>query len=151
MHDVATDRNSGKYSLTYACAVALRWPVLATIFPRLCLIGFNYAQPFLISRAINFVGQDDGSKDDGYGLIGATGLIYLGIAVIYRFAYNLNFAPFFAMTYLYLNCQYMANSKSIDMHGPLSAPVVSNDYDVPWRCGLPHLRQDPQAPSWRIR
>ena len=76
-----TDQSSGRYALVYACAVALRWPILASFFPRLCLIGFNYAQPFLISRAITFVGQNDGTKNDGYGLIGATGLIYLGIAV----------------------------------------------------------------------
>jgi ATP-binding cassette, subfamily C (CFTR/MRP), member 1 len=53
------------------------------VFPRLCLVGFNYAQPFLISSAIAFVSQPikDQNKNDGYGLIGATGLIYLGIAV----------------------------------------------------------------------
>jgi ATP-binding cassette subfamily C (CFTR/MRP) protein 1 len=49
----------------------------------LCLIGFNYAQPFLITAAIATIsGPKDASKsNDGYGLIGATSLIYLGIAV----------------------------------------------------------------------
>jgi ATP-binding cassette, subfamily C (CFTR/MRP), member 1 len=51
------------------------------IFPRLCLVAFNYAQPFLISSAISYVSQPSPKKNDGYGLIAATGLVYLGIAV----------------------------------------------------------------------
>jgi len=53
------------------------------VFPRLCLIGFNYAQPFLINSAIAFVSLpiEEQNKSVGYGLIGAAGLIYLGIAV----------------------------------------------------------------------
>jgi ATP-binding cassette subfamily C (CFTR/MRP) protein 1 len=50
------------------------------IFPRLCLVAFNYAQPFLISSAILYVSQSSPNKNDGYGLIAATGLD-LGIAV----------------------------------------------------------------------
>jgi hypothetical protein len=45
------------------------------------LIGFNYAQPFLISTAVSFVGNPEASKNYGYGLIGATIFIYLGMAV----------------------------------------------------------------------
>lgn len=47
------------------------------------MIGFNFAQPFLIASAINYL---EGSsltknKNSGYGLIGAAFLIYFGIAV----------------------------------------------------------------------
>jgi ATP-binding cassette subfamily C (CFTR/MRP) protein 1 len=52
--------------------------------PRICLIGFNYAQPFLISSVIINVSNrnsDPSDKNNGYGLIAATGLIYLGITV----------------------------------------------------------------------
>jgi len=61
----------------------IRWSLAAIIFPRLCLIGFSYAQPFLISAAIEFVATPASSqnKNDGYGLIGATALIYIGISV----------------------------------------------------------------------
>lgn len=78
------DRNSGKHALVYAMFHCIRWPLVSIIIPRLCLIGFNYAQPFLISSAITFVSQpiEDQKKNDGYGLIGAAGLIYIGIAVI---------------------------------------------------------------------
>ena len=51
------------------------------MFPRLCLTAFNYAQPFLISSAILYVSQPSPNRNDGYGLIAATALIYGGIAV----------------------------------------------------------------------
>lgn len=53
------------------------------ILPRLCVVGFNYAQPFLIDRAITLLSEplDEQTSNYGRGLIGATALIYLGIAV----------------------------------------------------------------------
>lgn len=74
---------------------ALWYPLLLAIFPRLCLIGFTFAQPFLIFRVLDILSmpQDMDSENSGYGLIGAAALIYLGLAVstlhynqsIYRF------------------------------------------------------------------
>lgn len=66
-----------------ALVSALRWPLLVVVPPRLCLIGFNYAQPFLISRAIILLEEPvtEQSTNYGYGLIGATALVYLGIAI----------------------------------------------------------------------
>lgn len=52
-----------------------------TLFPRLCLIGLNYAQPFLIQSAVHHIEDPSSSKNDGYGLVGATIFIYLGLAV----------------------------------------------------------------------
>lgn len=51
------------------------------MIPRLVLIAFSIAQPFLIQTAIDFV--EGGTKSDqfGYGLIGAFGITFLGIAV----------------------------------------------------------------------
>ena len=47
------------------------------------MIGFQFAQPFLISSAITSLSEPDDAftKNDGYGLIGATFLIYVGLAV----------------------------------------------------------------------
>ncbi|KFY10231.1 hypothetical protein V491_07753 [Pseudogymnoascus sp. VKM F-3775] len=79
------DRSS--HSKSHALAMAtLRsfWTsLLAAVVPRLCLIGFNYSQPFLINRVIDFIGEtgDTSSANNGYGLIGATALIYIGIAI----------------------------------------------------------------------
>jgi len=62
---------------------ALFHPLLAIIFPRIFLIGFNFAQPFLITRVLNFLIEPPSTSADSqsYGLIVATGLIYMGIAV----------------------------------------------------------------------
>ncbi|KAF8857368.1 putative multidrug resistance protein [Acephala macrosclerotiorum] len=74
-------RSSGRWALAYAIFYSLRYSLAMIVFPRLCLIGFTYAQPFLITSAINYVSQpaSEQNKNDGYGLIGATALVYLGI------------------------------------------------------------------------
>lgn len=75
-----------KYCLLIAVASALRWPLLIPIPARLALIGFRYCQPFLLSAAVNHIEQpqDRRSRDVGFGLIGATAIIYIGIAVSRR-------------------------------------------------------------------
>lgn len=80
------DRRSkpeGRRSLIWTCVKCLRWPLLSVVPPRICLIGFNYAQPFLISRMIGFVNQPRASQNynQSLGLIAAAALIYTGIAV----------------------------------------------------------------------
>ncbi|CAG8961703.1 hypothetical protein HYFRA_00006243 [Hymenoscyphus fraxineus] len=72
---------SSKYALLRAVLSTLKWPLIAPAFPRLILIGFTYAQPLLIKRAINFV-EKGGSEDIGYGLIGATVIIYIGLGIL---------------------------------------------------------------------
>jgi hypothetical protein len=69
------------YSLALAVAKALWAPITATMVPRLVLIAFSIAQPFLIEDAIRFV--EDGTQPNryGYGLIGAFGVTYVGISV----------------------------------------------------------------------
>jgi ATP-binding cassette subfamily C (CFTR/MRP) protein 1 len=69
------------YSLALAIAKALWAPITATMVPRLVLIAFSIAQPFLIEDAINFVEGGTEPNRYGYGLIGAFGFTYLGIAV----------------------------------------------------------------------
>ena len=56
--------------------------LFAPILPRLCLTAFTFSQPFLTSSLISYLG--DGNtvlKDYGYGLVGATFLTYVGIAL----------------------------------------------------------------------
>ncbi|TVY88460.1 ABC transporter [Lachnellula willkommii] len=76
-------RTSSRFALLYTIFQCIRLPLAYVVFPRLCLIGFNYTQPFLISSAIAYVSLpiEEQNKNVGYGLIGATGLIYLGIAL----------------------------------------------------------------------
>jgi ATP-binding cassette, subfamily C (CFTR/MRP), member 1 len=55
----------------------------AGIFPRLLFSGFTFAQPFLIQSVIQFVGtpKNEWSARIASGLIGATILIYIGLAI----------------------------------------------------------------------
>jgi ATP-binding cassette, subfamily C (CFTR/MRP), member 1 len=76
--------NASCRALVSASIKAFRKPLAAMVFPRICLIGLNFAQPFLISRLLNLFRDPDSinNRNIGYGLIGATGAIYLGIAVL---------------------------------------------------------------------
>ncbi|GAA89080.1 hypothetical protein AKAW_07194 [Aspergillus luchuensis IFO 4308] len=76
-------QSSQTRSLIFATFISLRWAVLRTIFPRLCLIGFSYAQTFFIQRAMEQLHRPDtqSTRNEGYGLIGAAALIYGGIAI----------------------------------------------------------------------
>ncbi|KAL5115336.1 hypothetical protein ACEQ8H_006781 [Pleosporales sp. CAS-2024a] len=71
------------HSLFIATLRKLKWPVLSVVPPRLCLIGFNFCQPFLINRAVKFSQQPvtPQTTNIGYGLIGAYFLVFLGMAV----------------------------------------------------------------------
>ena len=72
-----------RYTLVLVIFKAMKFELLGLVLPRLCLIAFTFAQPFWITRAIDFVSQPENkpSASDGYLLIVATFVIYLGIAV----------------------------------------------------------------------
>jgi ATP-binding cassette, subfamily C (CFTR/MRP), member 1 len=54
---------------------------LLPAIPRLCKTGFSYGQPFLASALIAYLGDPEATDNMGYGLIGASFLVYGGIAV----------------------------------------------------------------------
>ncbi|CCD53931.1 similar to ABC transporter [Botrytis cinerea T4] len=74
---------NGKYSLLFAILTSFKVSLLTLVFPRLCLIGFKFSQPLLINRAISLIETPEtpGNQNIGYALIGATALIYLGLAI----------------------------------------------------------------------
>ncbi|KAG4267241.1 hypothetical protein FPRO04_04853 [Fusarium proliferatum] len=74
-------RNSGQLSLLKSTFLAYKWQFAAGIIPRLLHSGFNFAQPFLIQSVIVLVGKKEMSVQTSSGLIGATVLIYLGLAI----------------------------------------------------------------------
>lgn len=81
-YPTTTARPENRFTLPLVAFRCLWRPFVAAIPARLCLIGFNFAQPFLINRVISILqGSDSETPDNRYGLIGATALIYLGIAV----------------------------------------------------------------------
>jgi len=78
-----------KHRLLKATLSALRLPFLAPVLPRLCLGAFSFAQPFLVNRVISFVSEPatTDSRAIAGGLIAATALIYIGLAIL-RGLYN---------------------------------------------------------------
>ncbi|GKU05754.1 unnamed protein product, partial [Fusarium langsethiae] len=75
------DPKAGQFSLLKCTFLAYKWQFAAGILPRLLRSGFNFAQPFLIQSVITFVGRKEMSVQISSGLIGATVLIYLGLAI----------------------------------------------------------------------
>ena len=54
------------------------------IFPRLCATGFNFCQPFLIKRVIDYLSNPNShgnTKQIGHALIGAYCVVYVGFSV----------------------------------------------------------------------
>ncbi|KAF4333749.1 Canalicular multispecific organic anion transporter 2 [Fusarium beomiforme] len=72
---------NGRPSLLKCTFLAYKWQFAAGIIPRLLHSGFNFAQPFLIQSVIVFVSRKETSVQISSGLIGATVLIYLGLAI----------------------------------------------------------------------
>ncbi|RYP83764.1 hypothetical protein DL769_001296 [Monosporascus sp. CRB-8-3] len=62
---------------------AFAGPIMEGVIPKLCQIGFTYAQPFLVNAAIDLAVEPRTPAYDnvGYGLIGAYIIVYTGIAI----------------------------------------------------------------------
>ena len=73
----------GKRPLLWAMTISLRETLLALTVPRLFLSAFKLSQPLLINRVTSVLSSrtSERSIDAGRGLIGATVLIYLGLAM----------------------------------------------------------------------
>lgn len=74
-------RRARQRALLWSTLKATRAAFCYCIFPRLCLIGFRYAQPFLLSRTVDFANSPEQPDSVGWGLTGAFGLAFLGLAV----------------------------------------------------------------------
>lgn len=75
------------WSILKSTRVALFYPVL----PRLCSIGFKYSQPFLLTRTVQFASSTTDSDSIGWGLTGAFGLVFLGLAVANGTYYHMTY------------------------------------------------------------
>ncbi|PTB80416.1 P-loop containing nucleoside triphosphate hydrolase protein [Trichoderma longibrachiatum ATCC 18648] len=58
----------------------LRSAVSAVIVPRLALLAFTICQPLVLTRFLGFLNDESQPVNIGYALVGAYGLVYLGIA-----------------------------------------------------------------------
>ncbi|KAF1976918.1 ABC transporter [Bimuria novae-zelandiae CBS 107.79] len=70
-----------KGTLLLACFRAYAPAFLSAIVPRLMLSALKFAQPFMITKLIHFVGDKSAPEYFGHGLIGAYALVYFGMAI----------------------------------------------------------------------
>jgi ATP-binding cassette subfamily C (CFTR/MRP) protein 1 len=77
------ERRTDHHRLLQVLVKDLKWPILAGLIPRLGVIGFKYVQPFMIRRMIRWLDEPSStaSQNEGYGLIAAFGLVFIGLAV----------------------------------------------------------------------
>ena len=73
--------HSARHSLLRACLRTYWTSFVLLILPKLCLIAFQFAQPFLVNATLNLISRPDADSNHGKGLVGAWALVYLGIAV----------------------------------------------------------------------
>ncbi|KAI8275314.1 ABC transporter atnG [Colletotrichum sp. SAR11_240] len=76
------------YRLVWACIKTLKWQLLAVVPARLCLLGFTICQPLVLNRFLDFLQNPSENVNHGYGLIGAYGLVYLGISITSSFYWH---------------------------------------------------------------
>ncbi|PYI02725.1 P-loop containing nucleoside triphosphate hydrolase protein [Aspergillus sclerotiicarbonarius CBS 121057] len=72
-----------RHTVLHQTVGELKWTLAAAAAPRICLIGFKFAQPFLINDLIKYVSDHGSDEPPGarYGFVGATLLIYVGLAL----------------------------------------------------------------------
>ncbi|KAF5010391.1 hypothetical protein FDECE_3443 [Fusarium decemcellulare] len=80
----ASVSKQSSHSLLLATFKTFWFKILTIVFFRLCLIGFKFSQPLLIHRAVSLLEESDSQDKTSIGrtLIGATSLIYIGIALM---------------------------------------------------------------------
>lgn len=78
-----TGFHGAKHGLTKTLARTLAVPILLPVVPRVALIGFSLCQAFLIEAVLNSLDEPNTgfTISKGYGLIGATILIYTGMPI----------------------------------------------------------------------
>jgi ATP-binding cassette subfamily C (CFTR/MRP) protein 1 len=76
-----TANKARPHALCWSTLNSNRRQLALCIFPRLCLIGFRYAQPLLLSRTTEFVSSITDKKNIGWGLTGAFGIVFLGLGI----------------------------------------------------------------------
>ncbi|KAJ5434324.1 ABC transporter transmembrane domain type 1 [Penicillium cf. griseofulvum] len=70
-----------RFEFPWQMGRAFKGPLALMVLPRIFLIGFTFSQPFLIASVLNWLDNSHSASNLGYGLIGATLLIYLGMAI----------------------------------------------------------------------
>ncbi|PYH98071.1 P-loop containing nucleoside triphosphate hydrolase protein [Aspergillus ellipticus CBS 707.79] len=75
---------STSFSQKWRKAWEYRWVLLTAVIPRLCYTAFTFTQPFMIDAVIRYIEKataHEANRNDGYGLLGAYILDYIGLGI----------------------------------------------------------------------
>lgn len=113
---------SRKYGLIQLLWRTLKTPILLPVAPRLLLLGFTFCQPFFINSLLDYLSEDGSnvSSNSAYGFIGASILIFSGIALstsIYQYLHNRTLQMLRGCKFtIFVTIQHHAAIKSLYRH-----------------------------------
>ena len=81
---------SSDHALFWTFLAHYKWDFVAGIIPRLANTGFNFSQPFLVQRVLDFTAEPMGinSKNTAYALVAAYAIVYIGLSVSHNSIYH---------------------------------------------------------------
>ncbi|KIX92416.1 uncharacterized protein Z520_11891 [Fonsecaea multimorphosa CBS 102226] len=120
------------YGLAKAVARTLLVPMLLPIPPRVALIFFKFCQPFLINSILDVMSgpSTEESVNYGYGFIGATALIYSGLAVSTALYWYFHIRAFQMARGILIAAIYAKTTEAQIGIGDSSAPVTLMSVDI---------------------
>ncbi|KAI8627665.1 multidrug resistance-like protein [Xylariaceae sp. FL1651] len=127
-----TVNTSSKYRLILSCLKALKWPLVGTVVPRLLLLAFTISQPLVLRRFLTFL-QDPGENVSiGYGLIGAYGLVYIGIALSSAFYQHQNSRTLTMLRGILVSAVFSRSTdlSTTDIDNSAAVTLMSTDVDA---------------------
>lgn len=121
------------YQLVWACIKTLKWQLLAVVPVRLCLLGFTICQPLVLNRFLDFLQDPSEDVNHGYGLIGAYGLVYLGISITSSFYWHKAFRSLTMLRGVLVAAVYSKTTelRSASSDDSAAVTLMSTDVSLP--------------------
>ncbi|KAK2001812.1 multidrug resistance-like protein [Colletotrichum falcatum] len=121
---------SPRYRLIGVCIGTLKWQLLAVVLPRVFLLAFTICQPLVLNRFLEFLQNPSEDLGYGYGLIGAYGLVYLGISISSSFYWHKAFRSLSMLRGVLVAAIYSKTTERRVAPGDDSAAVTLMSTDV---------------------
>ncbi|OKL58596.1 hypothetical protein UA08_06381 [Talaromyces atroroseus] len=126
----AWDITTADRRLLFATFRAYRWSFLSGIPPRLALTAFTFAQPFLITTLVDWMGATAAPANYGPALIGAVVLVYSGLAVSTAIYWRQRYRFITAIRAGLVSIIYAATTGSKSVQAKDMAAITLMDTDV---------------------
>ncbi|EFQ30925.1 ABC transporter [Colletotrichum graminicola] len=121
---------SHRHRLIGVCISTLKWQLLAVVLPRVFLLGFTICQSLILNRFLEFLQNPSEDVNYGYGLIGAYGLVYLGISISSSFYWHKDFRSLSMLRSVLVAAIYSKTTELRVAPGDDSAAVTLMSTDV---------------------